>query len=50
MRNTNVGRWAWDVFLVRVTNPVAVANFKLDLINPSTPETILGWLRVAAPY
>ena len=44
LRNTQINRWAWDVFLLSDTSSPVVNNL-LALINPRTKEEISNWLR-----
>ena len=43
MRNTQISRWAWDVFLVRDTN--SILNVLLDPVSPQITGSVLEWLR-----
>jgi hypothetical protein len=43
-RNTQIGRWAWDVILVREPDPPI--NRLLDRVNRDTTGAIPGWLQM----
>lgn len=43
-RNTQVGRWAWDVFLVHDEN--SLTAFWLERYQKNKTQAILGWLRL----
>jgi Putative metal-binding motif len=43
-RNTQVGRWAWDVFLVH--ERVSMARYLMDQMNGPKTGLMLGWLRM----
>lgn len=43
-RNAQIGRWAWDVFLVPGED--ALARYVIDNINESKTGSLFGWLRL----
>ncbi|HXQ69679.1 MAG TPA: hypothetical protein VN844_04305 [Pyrinomonadaceae bacterium] len=43
-RNVQMGRWAWDVILVR--EPAPTINRVLDRVNRNTTRPIVGWLQM----